>query len=119
MNNCLTIEQRMSVTESEIKAYAEDVSKKIVIRTSGADEKRDSNYGEAQLIKAVVSGALIAIRAGHNIDDAADTAEFIGMQLLPGANLPYEFPHTNCYDTIYIPIRKFVREIEKKVVDIS
>lgn len=114
MNNCLTIEQRMSVTESEIKAYAEDVSKTIVMRTSGTDEKRNSTYGEAQLIKAVVSGTLIAIRAGHNIDDAANTAEFIGMQLLPGANLPYEFPHTNCYDTIYRPIVRFVNDIIEK-----
>ena len=99
----------------DIDSYAESVSQSIVIRSyndgNSNDERRKATKKEREVIKAVVSGALHSIRyKGLNKDgkkpefdklvqDAADTAEFIGDQLLTSVN---------GYDTFYRPVKEYV-----------
>jgi hypothetical protein len=89
-------------TETELKAYADQVSNSIVIRTyengHSNDERRITTRPEKQIIFSVVYGALLSINNGANIQSAKDCAEFIGDQLIPSMN---------GYDTIYCPIASF------------
>ncbi len=100
-------------TESDIKGYAEKISESIVIRST--DTPRPATPEESRAIAGIVSGALLSVRWGsaerdinqHNkaVQQAADTAEFIAKSFLPD--------ETNCYNTIYRPIRDYSWQEEK------
>ena len=93
-----------NVTEKELKAFAEEKAKTIVVRTydengNSNDERRATTEPERKIIYTIIYGALLAIRNNNSSEQTAkDTAEFIG-------NL--QIPEMNGYDTIYIPISKF------------
>lgn len=101
------------ITEADIKEYATECSKTIVIRTysngSSKDTRRKTTKKEAEILYSLISGALLSIRfhdgsndaRGHKqtVQTAADTAEFISHGLLPSAN---------GYDSVYLPIKSFV-----------
>ena len=94
-------------TEKAIKEYAEKVSENITIRKydeigNSKDEERKSTPEEQVIIKAVITCALLSAKGKFaDIQTAADTAEFIGDQLLPGAN---------GYLSFYQPIERFFIE---------
>ena len=87
-------------TEQELKEYAQEQSKTIVIRTyengNSKDEKRKATKSESKIIKSIIFGGLLAINSGANVQSVADTGEYIG-------NL--QIPEMNSYDTIYNPIK--------------
>jgi hypothetical protein len=97
------------MTEQQLKEYAQEKSKSIVIRSyhegNSKDERRPTTKSEAQIIENIIFGALLAIRSGRNtfaeVQAAKDTAEYTGNLFIPGMN---------GYDSIYNPIGDFCRE---------
>ena len=89
-------------TEQELKEYAQEQSKTIVIRTytngNSKDEKRKATKPERKIIESIIFGGLLAINSGANVQSVADASEYIG-------NL--QIPEMNSYDTIYNPIKDY------------
>ena len=110
---------RAQLTSEELKEYAAEAARSIVIRFTvngnSDDRRRDTTPEEADAIERIIYGALLNIRYGRDIQATADAAEFIGMQFLPGADSGYDDPHTNIYDTIYLPIRKWARLQQQRI----
>ena len=83
-------------TEQELREYARENAKTIIIRSyvegSSRDTERRSTKKERLIIESIIFGALVAIRNGAEKQTAKDTAEFISHGLLPDVN---------GYDTIY------------------
>ncbi len=100
-------------TENNIKDYAMECAKTIVIRTyengSSKDTRRKTTGKEEKILSNIIAGALYTVLfySGSNdervhkqtLQHAADTAEFISHGLLPSAN---------GYDSVYLPIKSFV-----------
>ncbi len=100
-------------TETEIKDYATECAKSIVIRTyengNSKDTRRKTTKKELEIFYSLIFGALISVmfHSGNNderghkqtVQMAADTAEFISHGLLPSVN---------GYDSVYLPIKSFV-----------
>lgn len=100
-------------TEADIKNYALECAKSIVIRTydngNSKDTRRKTTKKEAEILYSLISGALISVKfhsgsndeKGHKqtLQHAADTAEFISHGLIPDAN---------GYDSVYTPIKSFI-----------
>lgn len=89
-----------------IKEYAECEASSITIRSymngNSRDTTRNSTEEEKQVLKAIIAGALSAIRSGKDKQIAMDVAEHIGL---------YFFKETregrcNTYDSIYQKIWK-------------
>ena len=91
-------------TEAELKEYAEQVAKTIVIRTyvngNSDDSKRETTLPEREIIKSIIFGGLLSINRGLDSQRIIDACEFI-------ADL--QIPEMNGYDTIYNPMQDFVR----------
>lgn len=93
-------------SEKELKEYAQQVGKEIVIRKyingNSEDTRRQTNKEESKLIASVVYGSLLAINQKadlqSDLQSVADAAEYIIRQLLP---------EVNGYDTIYLPIKEY------------
>ncbi len=89
-------------SEKELKEYAQQVGKEIVIRKyingNSEDTRRQTNKEESKLIASVVYGSLLAINQKADLQSVADAAEYIIRQLLP---------EVNGYDTIYLPIKEY------------
>ena len=115
----LSVEIRRNITTEELEEYAAETARSIVIRYTingnSDDRRRDTTPEEADAIRRIIYGALLNIRYGCDISATANAAEFIGMQFLPGAGGSYEEPHANTYDTIYLPIKKWVRLQQQKI----
>ena len=92
-------------SEAELKLYSDEVSETIVYRSfqngNSYDTERAATKLETAILTAVIFGALLSIRNGSDIQCAADTAEFIGKNLLPSMN---------GYDSIYLKIKKYSDE---------
>lgn len=118
MEQVLSVEIRRDITTEELKEYAAETARSIVIRYTvngnSDDRRRDTTPEEADAIERIIYGALLNIRYGRDIQATADAAEFIGMQFLPGAGSSCDEPHTNTYDTIYLPIKRWARLQEQK-----
>lgn len=88
--------------ENQLKEIARDVAGSIVIRDyvngSSRDTRREATDPEKEIIRNVAYGAMLAYgyRNG-DLEGILDTAEFTLHQFIPDCN---------CYDTIYIPLRK-------------
>ena len=87
-------------TEQELKEYAKEQSKTIVIRTytngSSKDERREATKPERKIIESIIYGGLLAINSGANVQSVADAGEYIAK---------LQIPEMNSYDTIYNPIK--------------
>jgi len=90
------------MTEQQLKEYAQEHSKTIVIRTytggTSYDERRATTKVERQIIENVIFGALLVINRNGDTQAAMDTAEHIGNLFIP---------EMNGYDTVYNVIRDF------------
>lgn len=90
------------VSEKELKEFANEQSKTIVIRTyvdgCSYDTPRKSTKREQTIIQAVIYGALLAIEHGADKQSVKDSSEFTADILLP---------EMNGYDTIYNRIEKY------------
>ncbi len=123
---------KITNTEKDIEKYAESVSQTVTIRTyyrrgyngehipdenggNSEDTTRASTPEEAKIIAGIIAGALESIKwhsgscrtAGdftQVIQHAADTAEFITLNLLPSVNT---------FDSIYRHIKAY-KWIEEK-----
>ena len=87
-------------TEAELRAYASEQSKTIIIRTytdgSSSDDARESTEQEQAIIYSVIYGALLSVNSGRELQTAKDTAEYIALIQFQQINVT-----ANCYDTIY------------------
>ena len=116
------------ILAKKINEYAENVADTIVIRGynrgSSYDNRRTTTEAEKAVIKSVISGALHSVRYagidGHGkkfcfdsiLQAAADTAEFIGDNLLDKAGKSVNGDEgVNGYDTFYLPIKNFKWDI--------
>lgn len=101
-------------TEQELKEYAEKQAETIVIRSykngNSSDDRRNTNEPERKIIMTIIFGALLGINNNGicteqekkaRIDGIIDCAEFVGKLQLPAMN---------GYDTIYIPLKQWVRD---------
>ena len=99
----------MNFTEQEAKEYAQEESKTIVIRTydngNSNDERRKTSKPERKIIESIIYGGLLAIREGQKtekeIQAIVDSCEFIAK---------IQLPEMNGYDTIYIPMKEYIRD---------
>lgn len=89
--------------EQELKAYAAETAKSVVIRTyregSSVDTRRRPTATQARAVYVCLYGALLAANCGDDPNGAISSAEFIVMQLRP---------EVNSYDSVYIPFWKLV-----------
>ena len=92
-------------TESEMKAYAEEQSETIVIRAytdgNSSDVRRATSKVEAEIIKNIIYGGLLAMNQYTSNDiarPAIDACEYIGNLMIP---------EMNGYDTIFCPLDLF------------
>ena len=104
-------EEREHKTQDELKQIAESISESIMIRTytngSSNDERRETTLEEKSIIYKIAYGALLGLNWGEDCrrsriaeQKIIDTAEFqIGLFI----------PECNGYDTIYIPLKKAVK----------
>lgn len=105
-------------SEVLLREIAKKVSEEIVIRTyderGSHDTRRPSTKPEREIIYGVIVGALYNLnfnRYAISGDSTAqeqvvcDTAEFIAGRFLPEAN---------CYDTIYLPLKKIIKDWEEE-----
>jgi len=91
-------------TEQELKIMAETMAETITIRTmengNSHDTTRTSTDGEKNILKNILSGALLTINFGTDYagkkQAILDMAEFTTMQFLPNAN---------CYDSVYCKLQ--------------
>ena len=93
-------------SESEMKAYAQEKSKSIMIRTydeHGSNDKRvKATKRQRDIVAATIYGALLTVNQTPTaLQSAKDTAEMIADLLLP---------EINGYDTVYIPIERFFKD---------
>lgn len=89
-----------------IEEYAECESSTITIRSytegNSKDTIRNSTKEEKEILKAIIAGALYAIKIGKDKQTVMDVAEYIGL---------YSFKETeegrcNTYDSVYLKIWK-------------
>lgn len=98
----------MNFTELEAKDYAQEQSGTIVIRSydegCSSDERRKASKPERKIIESIIYGGLLAIREGSKTDNEIqaiiDSCEFIAK---------VQLPEMNGYDTIYNPMKDYVR----------
>ena len=119
MEHVLDEKIRGKITEEEMKSFSAEAARSIVIRYTidgnSEDRRRDTTQEEADVLRRIIYGALLNIRSGRDIQATADAAEYIAMQFLPGAGNRYDEPHANSYDTIYLPIKKWVSLQQQRV----
>lgn len=89
---------------NQLKEIARDIAGSIVIRDyvngCSRDTRRETTETEKFAIRSIAYGAMLAYgyrSNGGSLDSILDMAEFTLRQLIPDCN---------CYDTIYIPLRK-------------
>ncbi len=115
----LSVEISSQIATEELEQFAAETARSIVIRYTvngnSDDRRRDTTPEEADAIHRIIYGALLNIRYGRDIQATADAAEFIGMQFLPGAGSSIDDPHTNTYDTIYLPIKNWARLQQQRI----
>lgn len=103
-------------SEVLLREIAKNVSEEIVIRTyderGSHDTRRSSTKPEREIIYGVIVGALYNLNFNRHslLNDnmtqvVCDTAEFIAGRFLPEAN---------CYDTIYLPLKKIIKDWEEE-----
>ena len=99
-------------TESELKEIANKISDTIMIRTyengNSYDNRRNTTTIEEAIIYKIAYGALLGLNYGDDCRKSRfaeqkiiDTVEFIIDQFIPDCN---------GYDTIYLPLKKAIRE---------
>lgn len=90
------------MTEQQLREYAQENSKSIVIRTyhngNSSDDRRPSTKPEAKIIENIIFGALLALNRGGDKQSIKDTAEYTAKLFIP---------EMNGYDTIYKVIGDF------------
>ena len=89
-------------TEPELRRYASENAKTLVIRTyedgDSKDTRRKSTKKEQGIIAAIIFGGLLGLRMnGSDHHSILATCEFIAMT---------QCPQMNTYDTIYQPIKE-------------
>lgn len=86
---------------SQLKEIARDIAGSIVIRDyvngSSRDTRREATEHEKEIIRNIAYGAMLAYRYDRDLAGILDMAEFTLRQFISNCN---------CYDTIYIPLRK-------------
>lgn len=90
--------------ENQLKEIAKDIASSIMIRDyvngSSIDTRRGTSFPEYEIIRKIAYGAMIAYgyrQTEGSLNSILDMAEFTLRQFIPDCN---------CYDTIYIPLRK-------------
>jgi len=90
--------------ELQLKEISRDIAGSIVIRDyvngNSRDTRRETTEPEKEIISKIAYGAMLAYSyrsSGGSLDSILDMAEFTLRQFIPKCN---------CYDTIYIPLRK-------------
>ena|ERR1035437_1486264 len=97
-------------TEKELKDYASQESKTIVIRTytdgNSSDDRRESTETEKKILEAVIFGGLLQMNGKVINDEVIGVCEYIGDILIP---------HMNGFDSIYQPLKLANINIEKAI----
>lgn len=92
-------------SQAQLKEIARDIAGSIVIRDyingNSRDTRRETTEPEKEIIRKIAYGAMLAYsyRSGNDgsINAVLDMCEFTLRQFIH---------ECNCYDTIYIPLRK-------------
>lgn len=99
---------RRNITMQDIQDYALETSiAPVCYRDSDGEFKTTGTTTEQRIIREVITGALVAIRGGADIQSALDTAELIAIGLLPHG----EDWCINTYITVYQPIKNFITTV--------
>lgn len=97
-------------TETELREYATEQSKTIVIRTytngNSDDTRRKATKAEQHITFSCIYGALLSINNGRDKQSCMDTAEFAA-NLLFKKGLTHEGKQPNNYDSVYCPIYNY------------
>lgn len=102
----------LNISEQEVKEYAGEQAKTIVIRSydkngNSNDERREATRPERRIIKSIIYGGLLAIREGNKtqkeIDAIIDSCEYIAK---------IQLPEMNGYDSIYCPMHDYIRSLK-------
>lgn len=108
----MTHEEWMNKTDDEYKKLAREIATYITFRTYENGSSRDitvcANSFEREITYGIIMAAFLAYgrREEADLESIIDTAEFAGHFLY--INTDYEI---NCYHTIYIPLRKVMKEL--------
>lgn len=98
-------EFQQKYTENQLREIARDIAGSIVIRDyingNSRDTRRETTKEEKEIIRNIAFGAMLAYSyKGGEIDGILAMAEFTLRQFIKDCN---------CYDTIYIPLRKVTK----------
>lgn len=109
------MKKKYKYSEHDALNFAKEASQSVVIRSyvngCSNDERRPSTETEAQLVTNAIAAALFSIRSGYDEDSAKATAEFFITRCNNTDGVWDE--HINTYDSVYIPINDFLRDISK------
>lgn len=104
---------RNHLTESELKAIAEDIAQNITIRTyadgNSDDSTRESTGAERDIIYKIAYSALLGLNWGENTRGEKDNST---QAIIDSAEFALDLfiPSANGYDTIYNPLKNAVRD---------
>lgn len=99
---------RNNITMQDIRDYAKgSASQPVTYRNTYGEYKLHGTHTEERIIEHVITGALVAIRGGADIQSALDTAELIAIGMLPRG----EDWCINTYITVYQPIKDFITTV--------
>ena len=99
------MEKVYNFTEQQVKEYAEESAKSVVIYSFENDHhnniRRKATKAESYLVERAIAAALLAIRSGYDEDSAKATAEFFVLYNTGKT-------HVNTNDSVYVPIKDFL-----------
>lgn len=108
--------RRMFRSEGQLKEKAMALSKRIVIRTynrgNSTDTCRKSTKKEEEIIYKLAYGALLGLNWNEKTRDSEDMSQAIIDTAEFTINL--FLPDCNGYDTLYLPLKKILRDWKKE-----
>lgn len=117
------MKSRIYRSEEDLRTVAADIARNVTVRTydngSSCDVTRRATVMEESHLFTIALGALDALNWDrqvtrmHNMSEYCDgvlsMAEFTVINLF-GTGAGDEAPHVNSYDTIYLPLKRAIRE---------
>lgn len=107
--------ERTIYSEQQMKEFAADASKVVMVRTytagSSNDAPRPATEDEQRVLFFTIYGGLLSANYSGKVQEAADTAEYIAGVAF--GEKKHNETHINAYDCVYNPIKEFFRKGEE------